>query len=65
MTDFGCCVKCGDNCLLTAEVQKDGKKEVVVTCVKRCSRANRDVCCESCLETFNKGKRIKSGEMVK
>lgn len=65
MTDFGCCVKCKDNCVVTNEVQKDGEKVHITTCVKSCSIVGMDVVCESCLEAFNKGKRNNVGQIVK
>ena len=64
MVDFGCCVKCSDNCIVTNEIIKDGEKENITMCVKPCSVVVILVCCESCLETFNKGIKNKIGQIL-
>jgi len=59
------CVKCGDTCLVTNDVTIGFRKDLAVSCVKSCSWIMNKVCCEECLERFNKGSRCKKGELVK
>lgn len=65
MVGFGECVKCKDTCVITNEITNNGEKKHITTCVKPCAVDSLDVICETCLETFNKGKRNKIGQVLK
>jgi len=69
MVDFGHCGTCNDSCVIVNEISKDNGVATIVTCVKNCSkimgRGTAKFTCEECLERFNTGKRLKSGELVK
>ena len=65
---FGECCCCHDTCILVNEVKKNGNTQNIVTCAKNSSKilqqGTAKFCCESCLERFNTGKRIKEGQIV-
>lgn len=65
MVSEGNCVRCGDTCFVVNEVKLDNQDKIVTNCVKDCSWILNKVCCEGCLEGFNKGKRYKKGQLVK
>lgn len=65
MVADGLCVTCGDTCLIYNYIVLDYKKTRLISCVKSCSYVINKMCCESCLERFNKGVRHKKGESIK
>lgn len=65
MPNEGSCAKCGDTCIVINEVVKDGKKEMIASCVKNCSWIFNKPLCENCLQAFNSSqKRYKIGNII-